>query len=209
MIFFEPDLSLIPKENEVRLRNIGLEASRRAGCTHHISSDVDEMYKPEELAYAKQVMETGDYDYSVAYYNTYYKDPTFLVYPIQDLFVSLIHPVDNEYNKERKPPEFPFLIETTRRLSKCSKYRVFTRDEITIHHMAYIRKDLRKKFNNSGNGRYYKVNEFVGIWENYKLGDRVCLGPDYLNRRTIAAENIFGIHLRKDATDGENKTDQS
>lgn len=194
LIHYEPNLSLHPKENELRLRNIGLNASRNQNCTHHISADVDEFYKIDQLKYAKDVMKQ-DYDFSVAYLDTYYKNPTFLVIPDQKLLVSFIHPVTNEYNKNINYPIFPFHMETTRRLTNYSKYKLFTKDEFTIHHMSYIRKDIRKKFQNSDNGRFYKIEKFIKTWENYQLGERVCLLPDFLNRRTTQVENFFNIQL--------------
>lgn len=194
LVYFEPDLSLHHKENELRLRNLGLEASRKAGCSHHISADVDEFYKSNQLEYAKKVMEEGDFDFSVAYMDIYYKDPTFLVIPDQNLLVSFIHPVENEYNKEINYPIFPFHMETTRRFTNHTKYRIFNKDEFKIHHMSYVRKDIYKKFKNSDNGRFYK-NKFFDNFENYQLGGRVCLVPDFLNRRTTKVENTFNIQL--------------
>lgn len=189
VIYFEPDLSVHPKVNELKLRNIGLEASRKAGCTHHISADVDEFYKADQLEYVKNVMK-DDYDFSIVSLTTYYKDPTYLIVPIQKLIVSFIHPVDNEYNINS---EFPFLMESTRKLKKCQKYKVFDINEFTIHHMSYVRKDIRKKFNNSDNGRFYKIERFISNFDKYKLGDRVCLLPDFINRKTILVDNIFNI----------------
>lgn len=195
LIFFEPNLSLHHKINELNLRNIGLQASRNAGCTHHISADVDELYKEEELAYVKTEMESGDYDLSVSYMDTYYKDPTFLVYPVQKLLVTLIHPVSNEYEMDIPYPTFPFHMEITRRLKYHDKYRIFSKEEFTIHHMSYVRKDIRRKFDNSDNKRFYKIKKFINNFENYQLGGRVCLLPDYLNRKTIKVDNYFNITL--------------
>lgn len=189
-IHYEPDLTLTPKDNELRLRNIGLNASRKAGCTHHISADVDEFYRVDQLEYAKRTM---DADYSVAYLATYYKDPTYLVVPVQNLMVSFIHSVEFEYNRQIKYPEFPFRMEETRRFADCKSYKVFSKEEITIHHMSYVRRDIRKKLNNSDNGRCYKKEKFVAVFDSYKLGDRVCLLPDFLNRKTTQVENVFGI----------------
>jgi hypothetical protein len=62
LIFFEPDLSVHHKINELNLRNLGLEASRKMDCTHHISSDVDEFYQGKQLDYVKDVMDNSDYD---------------------------------------------------------------------------------------------------------------------------------------------------
>lgn len=192
LLYYETDLSIHHKKNELRLRNLGLEASRRAGCTHHISADVDEFYKPDELAYAKKVMEEGDYDFSIASYVTYYKDPTYLIVGEGKTMVTFIHPINNEY---RVFKEFPFKIEDTRKLSRCEKYKVFTRDEITVHHMSFVRKDIRKKLENSDNGRFYKINQFVDSFNRYKLGDRLCITPDFINRRTKEVPNTFNITL--------------
>lgn len=194
LIFFEPNLTLDPKENELNLRNIGLEASRKAGCTHHISADVDEFYKSNQLDYAKKVMEE-DYDFSVAPLSTYYKDPTFLVWPEQNLVVSFIHPVTNEYDRSVFYPTFPFHMETTRRLTNHKKYRAFTKEEFVIHHMSYVRKNIRYKFQNNDNGNFYKLERFYANFDNYQVGKRVCLLPDYLNRKTIQVENHFGIRF--------------
>jgi hypothetical protein len=195
VIYFEPNLKLHPKENELRLRNIGLQASRDANCTHHISSDVDELYDAKQLEYVKQEVDGKDYDLTMVYMENYYKDPTFLVYPSQNLMTSFIHPVDNEYNKDVLYPEFPFHMETTRRLSKFKKHRVFDKSEFVMHHYSYVRKDILKKFNNSDNGRFYKMKKFLDTFNTYNVGERVCLLPDFLNRKTIQVENKFGIHF--------------
>lgn len=195
IIHFEPDLSIHHKINELNLRNIGLEASRKAGCSHHISADVDEFYKANELKYAKEMMYQGDYDFSIAYQEVYYKDPTFLVYPNQNLLTTFIHPVSNEYSDEVKYPDFSFHCETTRRFKKHSKYKIFNKDEIIIHHMSYVRKSIEKKLNNSDNGQFYKKDKFFEQFHKYNIGDRVCLIPDFINRKTKKVENTFNIYL--------------
>jgi hypothetical protein len=193
LIFFEPNLSLHHKENEVALRNIGLEASQRAGCTHHISADTDDFYQADQLEYAKKVVDEGNYDFTMAPYINYYKDPTFLVTPIQNLVISFIHPVNNKYDKNNK--NFPFKIEPTRKLTNHNSYKLFTLKEITIHHMSFIRKDIRKKFANNDNKNYYQVEQLITHWENYQLGGRVTLLPDQMNRKTTQVPNQFGIHI--------------
>jgi hypothetical protein len=194
-ILYQPDLTLSPKENELKLRNLGIEISKKAGCTHHISSDVDEFYMQDQLKFAKKEIEKDDYDFSIVPILYYYKNPQYLIWPPQDLVVSFIHPIDNEYNKEILYPEFPFHMEITRRLKNKKKYRIFTRKEIEMHHMSYVRKDIRKKFANSDNSRFYQLKRFYNIYDNYKLGDNVYLLPDYLNRKTILVDNIFGISI--------------
>lgn len=194
LIFFEPNLSLHHKENELQLRNIGLEASRKAGCTHHISADVDEFYIGEQLEYVKKIMEEGNYDLSLVRNEVYYKDPTWLVVPCQNLISTLIHPIDNWYDRHVKYPDFPFHLEPTRKLSRYNNYKVFEKNEFVIHHMSYVRKDIRKKLANSDNGQFYK-NKFFTQFDDHQLGGRVCLLPEFLNRKTIQVENTFGIQF--------------
>lgn len=190
LIYFEPDFSLSPKANELRLRNIGLEASRQAACTYHASLDVDEFFEADSIEFAKKSLD--GYDCSLVSYETYYKSPTFLVVPRLNVINTFIHPVDNEYDID---VNFPYYVETTRKLKKFNKCKLFDVNDIVMHHMSYVRKDLLKKFHNSSNGRHYQLVKFLKIYDTYKVGERVCLLPDYKNRRTVLVDNKFGIYL--------------
>lgn len=92
------------KINELLMRNMGLELSKQAGCTHHISADVDEFYTKEQLAYAKSQMD--GYDCSVVHLENYYKEPTWRIWPSQKHKVSLIQPVSSVFSMDCKLP-FP------------------------------------------------------------------------------------------------------
>lgn len=188
-VFFEPDLSKSPKDNELQLRNIGLQASRNAGCSHHISFDVDEFILPEQLKYAKETFE--DNDYSIIENVYYYKKPTWQMCPqVKNNQVSFIHPVTTSYEMIRK---FPYRIEITRRLTPFDKCRVYTQEECTMHHMTYVRKDMEKKLRNSVTGHLYNINKFVDQFNKYQLGDPLVVSPDFLKRKTKLVEDIFGI----------------
>lgn len=192
LIYYQPDLSIHHKTHELNLRNIGLEASKKAGCTHHISCDVDEFYEPHQLQYAKEVIDKNNYDFTAVYQKVYYKKPTYLVIPNQNLVITFIHSIDNEYVFNL---EFPFKIEITRRFESSDNYKIFSIDEVVLHHMSYVRKDIRKKFQNSDNAQFYKLEKFYNIYDTYQVGGRVCLLPDYLNRKTVEVDNIFSIQL--------------
>lgn len=188
LIHYDPDLNLPPKQNELRLRNIGLEASRRAGCTHHISADVDEFYVASELEAAKTAI--GDHDCSIAYLENYYKDPTYLIVPSQNHIVSFIHPVETHYEMNQA---FPFTIEQTRRHNKCDNCKVFNKKDLVIHHMSYVRRDIVRKLTNSLNGIGYNTKRFLAAFDKYQAGDLMHIAPDFINRRTIVVADQFGI----------------
>ena len=184
VVHYTPDLKLHPKENELRLRNIGRELSKNAGCTHHLSSDVDEFYFDDEILKARD--EISDEDFTMVHSATYYKDPTYRVKNF-DILEPFVVPVDNPYEMI---PRYPFRIEITRRNSRYERYKVL---DFTMHHMSYVRRDIRKKFANSCNQKYYQIDKFVSDYDKHRVGDRVCLIPDFRNRQTELVENHFNI----------------
>lgn len=188
-IFFEPDLTQTPKENELKLRNIGLQASRDAGCTHHISFDVDEFVLPEQLKYAKETFEDNDCSMIENIY--YYKKPTWRIQPnFKNNLVSFIHPVTTEYSMIYN---YPYRIEFTRRLDPYFKCRVYRQDECSLHHMTYVRKNMSKKLKNSMTGNLYKIEQFVKEFDKYQLGERLVVAPDFLTKRTVLVDDLFNI----------------
>lgn len=190
LIYYEPNLKLQPKENELILRNIGLEISKKANCTHHISADTDEFYTTEQLEYAKN--NAINYDFTMVPILTYYKQPTFQIISKNTQYISFIHPVNNNYEFNKS---FPFNIDITRRLKISNNYKIFNKNEITMHHMSYIRKDMRKKIENSTNGKLYKINKFLENFNNYKPGQKVKLAPYFINEKTIITKNMFNINI--------------
>lgn len=190
IVRYNSDLSLKPRVNETAIRNLGVQLSSDAGCTHHISSDVDEFYDPVQLEYAKSIMD--DHDSSVVLNWNYFKEPTYLIVPKREHYASFIHPVSNTYDMTST---FFFNVDPTRKLVNTQKCKVFSEDEIVIHHMSFVRKDIRKKFVNSAMGLIPSLDKFVTRFDTYKLGDRLVVPPDFINRRTQLVENKFGIHL--------------
>jgi hypothetical protein len=191
LVHYQPDLNLKRQLNEVKARNLGLEQSKEAGCTHHISADVDEFYVPEQLAYAKKVMES-DYDSSIISITNYFKHPTFQITPSQNQTVSFIHPVTSSYSVD---VQFPSRIDATRKLTPALNCKVFSKDEFMMHHMSFVRKNIAEKFDNSLNTTHYDVTEFMKMFNTYQLGDRLKIAPDFINRRTVLTPNIFGINI--------------
>lgn len=176
------------KINEINNRNIGRQLSIDAGCTHHISADTDEFYLPEQLSYAKK--ESEGYDCSMAYTVNYYKEPTYKIVPDQNHIVTLIHPVENYYDISANSP---YSIEITRKLEKMGNIKLFTKNEFSVHHMTYVRRDIRAKLINSPSGKLMKIDKFIDAFNKYKLGDRLCIPPDFMNRKTELTPNIFNI----------------
>jgi len=192
LILFKPDLKVDSKVNELAIRNLGVEKSVKAGCTHHIAADVDEFYAPEQLYFSKNAFLEQDYDCSIVMNYTYFKEPTWHVTPPTKHVVSLIQPVRVLYQPNKA---FPYPMERTRTPAKYDKFRIFNEDEFIIHHMSYVRRDIMKKLINSPTGKMYNLNYFKKMYDKYQLGERLCLAPEFRNRRTKLVENSFNINL--------------
>lgn len=174
------------RENEVAIRRLGLEASRVAGCSHHIVADVDEFYKPDQLMYVKGKSE--GYDCTVVYLENYFKRSNWQIIPWQKHRVPFIFPVDNDLDINVKFP-----VEPTRMVRKFDKIRYFTREEFCVHHMSFVRKDISRKLRNSPNMSLRDIEQFVSQYNKYQLGERIVLPPDFSNRRTRLQSNTFEI----------------
>ena len=70
---------------------------------------------------------------------------------------------------------------------------IHKREEFTIHHMSYVRRNIRKKLENSMTGKFYNIDKFVEDFNKYMLGEKLFVAPDFLTRRTVLCEDIFDI----------------
>lgn len=188
IVHHDQDFTIGGKANELNIRNTGVRLSAAAGCTHHISADVDEFYQPDQLSHVKHM--AGGRDCIIVGLTNYYKRPTYQIVPDQNHLVSFIHPVDNMYSMSAR---FPVRIEITRRLNRSDRYLIIPKEKFVIHHMTYVRKNIRRKLENSPTGQMVNIDKFVAAFDKYHLGDRLCIAPDFCNRKTVLAPNIFNI----------------
>jgi glycosyltransferase involved in cell wall biosynthesis len=142
LVYFEPQQGW---NNELSKRNIGLKQLREAGCDYVMNMDSDELYIAEEFEFMKRTLVEGGYDGGACQMQTYYKTSDYVLDPPQSYYVSLMlkddpkHSFGTGFNVQCDPT----------RGWPCSNIRIFTRDEIQMHHMSYIRYDVRRKLRNS------------------------------------------------------------
>jgi hypothetical protein len=176
---FKPKINRGGHFNEITKRNIGLSLSEGAGCTHHMAMDSDEFYDEEEFKYLKKIMLEGDYDSSACQMTTYYKESTYRLEPKEEYFVSLLYKIRQNREYVIGHP-FPVLVDPTRRMEP-GKCKIFTRDEIEMHHMSYIRKNLFRKLQNSSASPNFKnINKIVDYFDKWAYPQQALMGgaPD-------------------------------
>jgi hypothetical protein len=191
---YEPNLKKGGHFNELVKRNIGLKLSRKNGCDYHMSMDADEFYLADQFSALHKTLIEGDYDSSACQMRTYYKSPKYQLSPPEDYYVSLFFKI-RRWQKFKINTSFPVLVDPTRKM-KAGKCKVFLREEIEMHHMSYVRKDIRTKLNNSSASINFKneSEKIANYYENWKYPEPVLFvweghSPKYL--RVIQVDNQF------------------
>ena len=179
LYLYKPNLNGGGHFNEITKRNIGLFLSERNGCTYHMAMDSDEFYTSEQFTNMKSIIQEGKYDSSACQMTTYYKEPIYRLDPKEDYYVSLLFKIKSGRRYEINCP-FPVLVDPTRRV-EFGKCKVFTREEIEMHHMSYVRKNIKTKLTNSSASPNFKnIDRIVNYYNSWEFPKQGLMGgaPD-------------------------------
>ena len=179
--------------NELKKRNLGLELSKLNGCTHHMSMDVDEYYDTHELADAINDVVLGGFDSSACQMQTYWKDDTHRLKVPEEYYVPLVYKIDGRKFDSRVT--WPVLVDPTRRLQP-GKTMLFDRSSVEMHHMSYVRADIRSKLENSSASINFasRIDNLVSAYDNWSPGDpAVFAGAEERVYELCETESRFGI----------------
>lgn len=183
-------------ENEQIKRNIGLDICRANGCDYFMTIDADEFYNKEQFLWAKKDFLLGDYDTSFCQMQTYYKKPIYAVNPPENYYCPLFYKIksDTKFTYEFAPP-YPVQIDPTRRVV-AGYSRIFSREEIEMHHFSYIRNNIESKiFNTSAQMDKVSQQEVIYHFKNFKniKDGALFLGMQYFDLKEV--KNQFNIQL--------------
>lgn len=195
---------------EMEKRNIGLEISKKAGCTHFLSMDVDEFYDTEQLKNAKYYILTNNICTSAVSITEYLKEPiykfvnsyAFTTSDPYNFYVPFIMKIHRFKKQVHNRNWYPCLVDPTRALNNNEKFYLFPKQDIIMHHMSTVRNNLSKKYNNSNfnNGtdeviklmRESQNSVIEWSFEKYKISEKYSLFQNKLIEKT---ENIFNINI--------------
>jgi len=189
------------KKYETRKRDIGLSDCRSENCTHFLCCDVDEFYKPEEFMRAKNYIITNDIHTTAVDIIAYVNLPIFRL-DHQKLkskvpFICRIGPNSHHGVK------FFCLCDPTRGISlnvKNQKSLIFPKNQILMHHMETIRKDVTLKY--LATSRRFlqrnRVNELVDSIksvnpDNLIFDPKKVINNSRLLQKVTLCDNIFNI----------------
>lgn len=159
LYLYEPDFSVSPHQNEKNKRDIGLYLAKARNCSHFISMDVDELYDEEQFEKAVNYIVRNNIKCSAVCLVDYLKSPENMIiggYTFVPKDIGLYNfyaPFIIKINKFKKQKHgdsyFPCLTDPTRILYSKGKFKLFSPQEIVMHHMSTVRRDLNKKYDNS------------------------------------------------------------
>lgn len=140
-----------PMHSETDKRNFGLSLARKAGYTHFITMDSDELYHAEDVIKAKELFNDPELKGLVCRVKTYFKSPT-LTIGFDTTLVPFIHKITpglkHDFNRK-----YPFAwegnsirIDPTRSLNIDSGVKMC---DVVMSHFSWVRKDYEKKIRNS------------------------------------------------------------
>jgi len=195
----EPDQWDNSASNETKKRTAGLKNCLEKGCSHVLAIDADEFYLEEEFEYAKKKMEQRDYDATACQMLTYFKEPIYRINPPEEYFVPFIQKIDENSRYILNYP-YPVKVDPARRTNgPRARFRRFARNEIQMHHMSWVRKDIRSKMlNSSARCNFRNVEGYVKFFEEWKPGVKdfhPVIPHEFKDVEVV--ENLFGIDIHQ------------
>lgn len=167
---YKPDFNLSTKENEVKKRNLGLLLCKQNYCTHHITMDGDEIYVPAQFKKAKAIVYDYQYEASFVLSRTYYKSKSYYINPPEQYHIPFIYKIsDRKFEYQSKINLVS--ADSSRIMNNVTEdIMIFERQFIEMHHLCYVRKDLKRKLQNkASNLSEEKIEKILNSYDNFKL----------------------------------------
>jgi len=175
LIFYEPNKRLSPKQNEINKRNIGLIDCKNNNCSHFMNLDTDEFYKPDELKYAKEQIILNNYNATIVKMIRYYKYPTIQIENFLNGYIDYA-PLIYSINYKLGNYNWKYPVDPSRQIN-TTKIHIFSENEIIMHHMAYVRKNFKRKLINKSTKNSFnnKLNDNIYYHNKYKHGENITI----------------------------------
>jgi hypothetical protein len=168
--------------NEMEKRKLGLNEAKK-DCSHFLFMDCDEFYVPSEFAQAKQQFIAKGLDTSYCKLITYWQQPCYRLEPLENYYVPFICTTN-----VKGVGQFPVYCDPTRGVKPAGKCNEL---DIKMHHMSYVRNDMRQKLENSSARVNIKdMDKRLTEIANWKLGDK---HPFMAGYKIVETPTLFNL----------------
>lgn len=189
------------KDYERSKRQVGLTTCKNKGCTHYLCMDVDEFYVTEQFAKAKEYIISNNIDVSAVKFINYVNLPI-LHRGSDGSTVPFICKLDSSSKMSKG---FFTKCDVTRGISNITKKSyLFSQNEILMHHMETVRKDLHLKYESTTRSIFKRerTNELIAnirsVGEDTKkfwFNKIIFPGTPIVDLNKV--DNIFNIPYKK------------
>jgi hypothetical protein len=90
-------------------------------------------------------------------------------------------------------PSFPWKVDPSVQVNTCQRSKMYTPDEVLLHHYSMVRVDVAEKFRNAAASIRWKpeqVAAFIDEFERAKLGDSISY---FKGRVLVESQDLFTI----------------
>lgn len=167
---------------QVEKRNIGLELSKKNDCNYHMAFDADEFYIPEEFSRMKEILLETDEPACALQHRQYYKDAIYTIVPPEQEYIIGIFKIADRTKFVYKAP-CPVPVDPSRK-PNWGEFIILPRHMIEMHHMSFVRKNIRIKLETSIAKKNIKHNteKIVEYYNNWKYPmAAMWAGGNYIN----------------------------
>ena len=171
IVEIELDMNKEPRVQETDKRNILIQDAEDHGCSHCLVIDSDEYYTKKAFDYGLQQIDEYDYEMTYCQYVNYYHDYChYLKYPFSDgMYVPWVSKTRWRHSYDCN--DFPKPSDPTRRFVRSeivtdengkqtkkmlAEYHIFEWNEVKMHHLSWLRADIRKKLENWSSKKVFK-----------------------------------------------------
>ena len=183
------------QSNEIIKRQIGLKICLANGCDTMMTLDCDELYDTKQFNWAKEDFKTNGYDTSFCKMITYYKEPIYRLYPKEEYYAPLFYKINKDTKFGYHSLNYPVALDPTRKI-KAGYSRIYEREEIEMHHFAYVRKNISSKvINSSSQSDGVSQKKVIMHYENFERQKDGALLIGCQSFELVRVENKFDIEL--------------
>lgn len=166
------------REQECIKRNRTIEYLQKQGCDYVHIIDSDEFYEHNEFKNALEYIIDNDIEVSYCRYLNYYHDLRhYIVMPFKCYVPFLFKSI---YRFQFNGQDFSGASDPTRRVKKPQNVEnyIFEWNNLKMHHLSWIRNDIRKKINNWSAKKYFDeslIEKAVEAFNNWDGNDTAIL----------------------------------
>ena len=122
----------------------------------------------------------------------YYKKPTWKFASLEKFYVPFIHKITQATRCGLSPRwPYPVLVDPTRNVWPFRNIVKVNEGMCIMHHFSYIRKDIRRKLNNSTARENFRIEDMIRQYEEAKPGHII---PHY-GMGLVECQNRFKIDI--------------